>query len=47
MLVHLLACDAGLAVELDGCAFLGSGHTESGLPLWVAICARGGKAFEL
>ena len=26
---------------------LGFGHTESGLPLRAAICACGGKAFEL
>jgi len=26
---------------------LGSGHIESGLPQRAAICARGGKAFEL
>jgi len=26
---------------------LGSGHTESGLPRRAAICARGGKDFEL
>jgi hypothetical protein len=32
---------------VDNAKFLGFSHTESRMPWRAAICARGGKAFEL